>query len=184
MTTHNQVSLCFTTLGTPLGGIRIIANWFIASERNCYLTQSFCERINRYYAENYFSNQHTRAGRYLAKNLPRIPRKLGCRTDFLVSYLVRKILKISPYFAFNYLFAHHIGRDKICKNIYHEMPNVLSDHPLLLAKLSRENAEISEVRAAIADVVFSPLYKLNWKEDIFKKEWLNEQEYLCKILEV
>ena len=159
---------------------RILSNWFIASEKNCYLTQTFCEEHNRYWTENFFSNQRTRLGCYLAKKLPRISRKTGFRTDFLISNFMQKVLKIYPYFAFHYGFASHIRRNAISRRIFKEVPHIDSKNAFQLLRLSSEKIEVEEISKTIADV-FPPVHKLTWKEKIFVRETMTETEYLSTI---
>lgn len=165
----------------PFAKDRVLSNWFIASREGCHLTKAFCKEHNCFWADNIFSNQNTKIGKYLVKNLSKILRKEENDTDFWLSYLTRKILKIYPYRIFHYHFASHLKNDSISNDIFQRVKYASSDNSCQVTKLSRQKENIHKIHE-VASKVYPPVHKLNWKQDIFKREGINELDYLSLVL--
>jgi hypothetical protein len=165
----------------PMEKDRLISSWFIASRKDCPLTQSLCSRFNQYWKNNIFLYQNTKVGKFLVNQLPRIPKKTGYGSDFFISFFARKILKISPYFIFHYLFAYHVKHDSNSNEIFKAMPYSSSNTALQLTRLSRQNESIEIIRDVVSKA-YPPVHKLTWKEPIFQREGLSAAEYIAKVI--
>lgn len=111
---------------------RPLDNWFLASKKECLLTDRFCEEHNRFWAENIFSNQNTEMKEAIVKYFPRILRKKEHETMIWVSYFARKILRVYPY----HIFGYHLETNKASREIFEATSYASSDVAHLAQNLS------------------------------------------------
>ncbi|HLF62365.1 MAG TPA: capsular polysaccharide synthesis protein [Saprospiraceae bacterium] len=139
------------------GPDRIMSNWFLASEKDCYLTNTLCEAVNAYWRENTFSG---RLG--LRKLFLGYYSKNTKRTDLWFHWMITKGLKIFPFFWFHYLFARTARNDRQFRQIWERTPYRPADpiHAVYFYKQSRMIDEQMRGRLMNGD---EPLYKLSWK---------------------
>jgi len=143
------------------GKDREMANWFLASERDCPLTKKMLIEYRSFFTKNSFNNNGYIKER-LIKRLSKYFNSNKERTSYWLSPFVTKILRIYPYFIFHYLFYRLICTDQECKGIWHKTLKVSPNNSRkvqsigLLSKLTNET--ILNISSNIPH-----LYKLTWK---------------------
>ncbi len=139
------------------GPDRMLSSWFLASNKDNYITTAYQKRVNAFWAEN--------------KGLRLIE---GTKWEFLCKKLQKrnpqiwfnsfltKVLKVHPYFWFHYTFEYIYLRDGKFRQLWDSVPKFSADipHRLLLAGLFGPITE--ELKLEIAKKI-SPVYKLTWK---------------------
>src|SRR5258708_33388555 len=89
------------------GPDRMISSWFIATEKNNYITQTYKNKVEAYWNQNPgLVSIETSRWKFLQKCLD----KKGSQIWF--SSFVTKVLKVYPYFWFHYLFENIYLRDQ------------------------------------------------------------------------
>jgi len=145
------------------GPDRIMANWFLASEKGNPLVARLRDRYAAFFMEHDFRTDGW-FGRKVRKRLKKLLNRSEKTTKYWFSPLVTKVLRVYPYYVFHYLFERLISEDPASQRIWNETRKLGADGPLkvlaagLLSPLdSTLKREIDEKRA--------PLYKLSWKYD-------------------
>jgi hypothetical protein len=141
------------------GRDRLISSWFLASRKECYLTVRYCEVVNSYWRDNCLSStRHARIVKLLTAVLNRNP----SLTRLWFSVVVRKILKIYPYYWFHYLFARLVREDRLFKQIWTTTPKYSADGPHQLQFFGLLKPVSEQIKLQI-DTKKEPLYKLTYK---------------------
>jgi len=149
------------------GGKRILANWFMAAQPGNELVRSFREVHTRYWTDLPFRDPRRFHVRVLISGLNRM---LGLHKpwrDFWFSGLVRKKLAIYPYFAFHYHVAWHLRRHEASRTIFNDMPFHDASSVLKPVRLARKGTPLSKLKAEV-ERSSCPLYKLDWKHQLFQ----------------
>jgi len=144
------------------GKDRVMANWFMAAAKDNELMQILCERINVYWTENKFSGMQNKFMLKLRRYLVRLLNVNTTRTAFWFSRIVRKGLRIFPYFWFHYLFSLLARTEKQFGAIWRSTPDFAAGEIL---EISRADPGI--VRSDIQDSILNrktPMYKLSWRK--------------------
>jgi len=105
---------------------RLIANWFIASEPNNYITAKWLSRYDEYFQYNNVTNSYTTIGRKLRRKIRRHYSNSIEKTSIWFSFLIRKILRLSPYLIMHYLFNLLYLRDEKFNGIWDRVPRLFS----------------------------------------------------------
>ena len=138
---------------------RMIASWFIASEKYNYLAITYQKMVNSYWAENpKFTFIEDSGWRFLNKKLFKM------NTQVWFSPLVINTLKVYPYFWFHYMFANIYLRLKPFREQWDNTPKISADIPHSLQLAGLLNLLTEEIKNEI-DNKNAPLYKLTWKYD-------------------
>jgi hypothetical protein len=156
---------------------RIISNWFLACTKDSYLTRSFNDVYNAYWATNVFSNQESVFGNaVLAALSPALARHSG----FWAGPLARRVLRVYPYFIFHYLFAREVRRDVAFARAFARVPYVSAHPSHMVQKLSRLGAPVQSIHEMVLGLR-PPVHKLTWKEPIFRRNHLDEEQYVTAV---
>lgn len=83
---------------------RLIVSWFLASTPNNQLIDKWLEAYHNYFCNNIFTNTNKPIGRFMVRQLSNFLNRKVSITTYWLSFPVRKILKIYPYFILHYLF--------------------------------------------------------------------------------
>ncbi len=140
---------------------RILTSWFMVSEPGNALTQKMYQAFSDYFLNNTFSNYGT-FKRPIRKLTEKILNMSPQTTRFWFSAFVRKVLRISPYFAIHYLFEHLVYRDSECKDIWQRT----NDFPAVAPQKIRRVGPLTPLSKQIKqdfDNCVDPLYKLKYK---------------------
>jgi len=146
----------------PSAKDRVMSNWFLASDKKCYLTKRFCEEHNLFWKNNQFLNRENKAGRFMVKKLKKILNQDASRTRWWFSFFVLKVLRVYPYHVFPYLFAELIKNDIQCRKIWEETKKISVDIPNKL-QIEGMLKPLSEKIKREIDNREAPFYKLTWK---------------------
>lgn len=142
---------------------RPIASWFLAADPKSYMTERFCDEVNRFWANNHFED--LRLGP-IGKLLGSIERRLKrCDHDsvkFRTYFRLMLLMKTYPYYWFHYLFAVVCSKDPLFKKQWMSVPSLEADIPHRLHRFGVFKQPSENLRRAI-DNREDPLYKLTWK---------------------
>jgi hypothetical protein len=141
------------------GRDRLFDSWFLAAGRDCRLMSEQCRSVNSFFTENVFNYDNMR--RYKLA-LEAVVEKHRLLTGLSFSFLVKRILKIYPYFWAHYLFTQAIQRDRECRRIWKQAKKVSAQGPLELQRAGLLSP-MTKTLEEIARRQF--LYKLTWKYD-------------------
>lgn len=136
---------------------RMLSSWFLASHKYNYITTTYQNKVNAFWAENTGIEliEDTRWN-FIYKQL------LKLNPQIWFSSLFTKVLRVHPYFWFHYTFAYIYLRDANFRELWDTVPKFSADipHRLLFAGLFKPVTE--ELKKEI-DQKISPVYKLTWK---------------------
>jgi len=143
------------------GRDRAIASWFLASAPNNLLVKSLHSALSRHLGNPNLSNDGKRVrcailARLLSVNL--------WTTRLWFSSTVVNIFRVYPYFAFHYMFAELIRKDRQCAAIWAATPRLSANIAHRLQSVGLFSAIEPAIRREI-DEKHAPLYKLSWKYD-------------------
>jgi Capsular polysaccharide synthesis protein len=137
---------------------RIISNWFLAAEPGNVLATRMFERMHAYWGEHAFRNaQRPLLAKVLTRLLSRSPRTRG----WWFSPVVTDWLRVSPYFAFMYMFEKLVSEDPACALVWRDSPKVSAGPPHRLYRAGLLSPVTQELRAEI-DRREVPVYKTAW----------------------
>jgi hypothetical protein len=141
-----------------------MANWFMASLPGNHLTRSFCERHNAYWRNNRFPDMGSDTNKALVRLFRIAIGKREDRQRYWLSFFVRRVLRIYPYFVFHYLFAHHLRQDRESREIFEAMPYFSAGPAMSLQRrtLGKERATAQQEGAGRT----APVLKLTWKKEM------------------
>lgn len=136
-----------------------MSNWFMASHPDCYLTCSIRDTVNDFWKSNSYPET------YKGKRYRILKLLLNCcpyTTRFWLSYPVRKLLKVRPYFWFHYMFGKLLSDDPRFKRIWKNTPVIEANAPHTLQKFGLLSPVTEELKCRIASKT-DYVYKLTWK---------------------
>ena len=156
------------------GKDRMMSNWFMVSDTESKIIQTLYKEFAFFFADNSFSNQHTFFGRHVIKILSSLLNTSPENTLFWHSRLVTKILKVYPYFIFHYTFNKVVIEDKGCREEWDLTGEFNADIPHALQHIFHKKEE-NQIKQALAHIEkkLSPVYKLNWRDDMEHEYWKN-----------
>ena len=162
----NYTKSGFFAFANP-GKDRLFSSWFLVSGKNGYLISKYCDEHNLFWNRNCFSNQYTKQGLFIVKQLSRILNRNSYTTKWWFSWVVLKIIKVYPYFIFHYHFAKIIKEDTLFRRIWNETEKYSADIPHKVLSSGLLQPLSQEIKQYI-DNSQSPLYKLTWKYKVDK----------------
>lgn len=144
------------------GRDRLIASWFMAACTGNHLIRSFCAAHNAYWKLNRFPDQKTALRRFLVRKLRVLFGKRQKSQDLWLSFLVRRVFKVFPYFIIHYHFGRHVRRDPKSWAIFSAMPYLSAKSAGMLMRQMMGKAHPLGKRAQSDDDF--PVSKLSWKK--------------------
>lgn len=145
------------------GKDRIIANWFIAAEKDNYLLKQIYQSLIDYWNQHSFRNSGSKNGSRLEYLLKRIINGRSLLLSQLwLTPLFTKVLRIYPYMIYHHMFYYLIRTDPKCRKIYEDMPKFSADLPHLMQREGLLAPLTPKAQDAI-DIRHTPVFKLNWK---------------------
>lgn len=142
--------------------IKLMDNWFMASHRDCYLTQKVCDESNAYWLSN--TGLTRRKATLLSRVLEGLCSRSTATTKHWFSFPVRKLTRSYPYAWFQFLFTKLVSEDARFGDIWEQTPKLSADLPHRLLRLGIISPLTQTAKEEI-DSLVSPLYKLNWRYD-------------------
>ncbi len=174
---HEYMRSGFFVFRDPGRG-RLISNWFIASMPENHLAVSFCKAHTDYWRSNSFPGQNTRFRKRLVRLVRILLGKRIERQDFWLSFPVRRLLRVYPYFIFHYHFAYHVRRDRRSREIFEGMPYYAAAPAQALRKRMLRDRADSIVLPDDAGID-APVSKLTWKKAFPKIRPEAEKDSSC-----
>jgi len=148
------------------GHNRLMANWFMASSLDCYLTVKFADATNRYWLSNRKLRKYKSNNTFLDKTLFRFLLHSPSTTRFWFSFPVTKWLRVYDYMWPPFLFAKLIYEDPRCRRIWHDKKPFGTHVPLGLMKRFKMLEPVTAAAKREFEEQISPLYKLNWRYNV------------------
>lgn len=159
----NHLTSGFFAFEKP-GRDRLISSWFLASGKNCHLTDAYCQEVNSYWSRNLFLHQNKPLGRKIVKWTGKILNRNVRLAGLWVHPFTAKILRLHPYHWFHYIFYRVVATDERSGKIWCQTPKISADIPHRLQIAGLLKPASAGIRAII-DGRKDPLYKLNWRCD-------------------
>ena len=163
------------------GRDRFMSNWFIAAEPDSVILQTLHREFLAYWTGNSFSNQNTAFGKYVTHKLSLLLKKNPQTTLHWFSFLIRKLLRVYPYFIFHYTFNKIILTDERCRDDWSRGKPFEAKGP---HRLQIEQKRSNDAQLALADIEQgrSPVYKLDWRVDATSAYWRTVLDRLSALL--
>ena len=149
---------------------RLLSSWFLAAARDNLLLDGFHRAFTRLWHDDVYWNQNTRAGRFLLRKLDPMLSKNVPRTRFWLSWPVRKLLGIYPYYQIHYVFNRLVRNDARCRAEWAAVKPFSADLPHRLQTYDQCGAGVDVSLADIAART-TPVYKLDWRLDAANPYW-------------
>lgn len=143
------------------GPDRLLANWFMYSEKRCVLVEKLLEEYVSFFRHNYFKRHGLLRGA-ISRAMAVLLNRGVSTTRFWLSPVVTRLFRIYPYFVFHYLFARIVRSNPECRKIWDNTPAF----PAAPALLSRRGGVFCQLTNQFKDEVDEqrhPMYKLTWK---------------------
>lgn len=160
------------------GRDRTMANWFMASEKECPIITKLRDSYVSFFMKNDF-NVDSRFKRIIVKGLSKILNRNEKSTVYWFSPVVTEFLKVYPNFVFHYLFRILVSSDSECRAIWSNTKKLSADEPLKIFRggvLSPANDDIKNE----IDEKRVPVYKLTWKYNHRKYSQSSVLHYLLE----
>lgn len=160
----NYLKSGFFAFNKP-GPDRMISSWFlVAAEKKQTIIEIYAKAVN-----DYWSNSELKPFPLNGKlpnwlTMVKFDLKLTSNPILWHSFLVKKIIKLYPYFWFHYLFEKLYDSNTVFKTTWDKTPKFTADipHEVQFSGLFTEPSP--EIKAFILDKK-APLHKLTWKYD-------------------
>jgi hypothetical protein len=145
------------------GRDRLIANWFMASEKDSLLVVRLYEKLRTYWITNQFQPLSQRQ-QTLTAALGAVLNKSTMTTRFWFHPIVTRLLRIYPYFVFHYWFERLVATDLQCHRIWKKTLPISATHARLIEKLGLHTLVTHAIASHVSECP-APLFKLTWKYD-------------------
>lgn len=144
------------------GRDRIIANWFMASEKDNFLLKMLFEELCSFWNNNSFKNFNSKKRSNEEQLLYRIiNRNLDWPLIWFNPIFIRTF-RTAPYMVYHYKFYELIKTNNQCASIFNKMLKLSADGPHRLKRLGLLNPLNRQTKLLI-DQKSEPLFKLDWK---------------------
>jgi hypothetical protein len=142
---------------------RLIANWFLASQRGSPVAIGLYERLRSYWIQHRFQEPN-RAQRRAIALLSALLNRSTLTTRFWFHPVVSQLLGIYPYFVFHYGFERLVAQDPACRQIWRDPARISAEPPRLIERLGLHSAAKAAIQRQL-QACPAPLFKLTWKYD-------------------
>lgn len=145
------------------GRDRLLATWFLASEKKSPIVIKWAELYVSFFMENSF-NIDGKFKKKLIKCLRKLLNRKEETTKFWFSLIVTKLLKVHPYHVFHYMFGVLVSSHPECRIIWSNTKKISAEiphGPLLDGLLGSVDSDMKKQ----IDEKHAPLFKLTWKYD-------------------
>lgn len=158
---------------------RKIASWFLASQKDNYLTDSFRKNYVTYFLENEFGWQNTYIGNFLKMKIEGALNVNKKMPMFWFTYPVKKLLGMYSYFTFHYKFAETCYKDEKAQSIWDETPYYSANGPLKAIRNGLLSPPTENLKKEVLNRK-EPMYKLSWK---LSMENVNSKSTIAHVFE-
>ena len=142
---------------------RVLSSWFIASKKGSPVCTKLYNKLRSYFIKNNF-NKPNRLQRKVKHILSRILNRSHKTTKYWFNPIITKLLNVSPYFAFHYMFERLVSTDPESKAIWQSTKKLSADSPHLIQTIGLFSLPSESIKKTVNDNE-TPLYKLTWKFD-------------------
>jgi len=147
----------------------LLSSWFLAAVQNNLVISKWKSFVDWYLSINFRNNQTVNEQRPICASTPLgdkltewIDRK-NISTSIWFSWLIRRILRISPYFWIHYAFEYLYRHNSKFKGIWDNTPKIHADMPHIIQEYGMFREDIDP---QLWNNILSkkcPVYKLSWK---------------------
>lgn len=163
------------------GPDRLMSNWFIAAEPDSIILERLREGFLDFFVSNHFSNQNTKLGKMALDFLGARWNTNPTSTVLWHSWLVRKVLRIYPYFIFHYTFNKLVLEDDECRRLWYGSRPFSAAPAHRLQELSQQRGGI-ELAKRLIECQTTPMHKLDWRVDVTSGYWKATLQHLGALL--
>lgn len=143
------------------GRDRIISNWFIAAKKQNIMLIRLYDELIKYWNNNNFKNP-AEPRTPLKQFLKRLINRNFYLTRLWFTPLFTKILRVSPYMVYHYMFYRLLAKDKKLATLFQKMPKM--SKPLMFSfKEDNVYQPLSPEIKSLVDNKSVPLVKLHWR---------------------
>jgi hypothetical protein len=152
------------------GPDRLLSNWMLAAEQGNPILSALYDAYLQIWQTTYFSHQEKRFGKLVLRKLSSILNKNAERATWWTAPIIRKTMRVYPYFIFHYTFNRVILSDPELLRLWKASAALDASLPHRLQQLAdagegKERA-IAEIAQGIGNV-----QKLNWRVDAASPYW-------------
>ncbi len=158
------------------GPDRVMANWFIASEKGNPIITKLSDKLTLFYMQN-GPNLKINDKCWKVSLLGRLLNRSTSTTKYWFSPIATKIFRAYPYFVFHYLFEVIISKGE-CRTIWDRSSKISADGPHALQEFGLLSTVDENIKIRI-DSKLEPMYKLSWK---YKLEECDKDSVLYYLL--
>lgn len=152
------------------GSDRLMANWFIAANRDDVILTNLYREFVAFWENNNFSNQNSKMGKFAIRVLTRLLRKNPRRTGHWLSFVPTKVLRVHPYSIFHYVFnTLALDNDEV-RTIWNAGRPLEAGPAHVLKRLASHPNGVAIATDHIERAT-SPVYKLDWEVDATSPYW-------------
>jgi len=144
------------------GRDRVIANWFIATEKGNKTLDALYHSLISYWNKSNFRNTDNpkrddviQLNRFINRNL--------YMPKLWFTPIFTKILRLCTYMVYHHMFYHLISSRKDLKEVFELMPKIKADLPLSFKKEIINDPLLPELKAVV-DQKKAYMIKLNWRK--------------------
>jgi hypothetical protein len=144
------------------GPDRILSNWFIVSHPQNSIVKKFIESYVTYWNSHSFRV----IGHPVHPVLKLVARVFGRSPALSRLWLTRPFtrwLRVSPYFAFHYIFHELLRNDSTARALWDEMPYISAKQSHMLLRHGLNSPISPEIEQELSSPA-TPIFKLTWKQ--------------------
>ena len=149
---------------------RMMANWFIAAERDNALLVALYDAFVAFLTKRSFANQNNAFGRAAVKRLAPIFSLSMQRTTLWLNPLLQSVVRAYPYYIFHYTFNKLILTRPDLRALWERVPTIEARPLHTLQKLARKPDTLAEALVELERGDW-PVQKLDWRVDLASPYW-------------
>jgi hypothetical protein len=159
----------FFAFRNPAKG-RMMANWFIASERDNELLVALYDMVVDFLTQRNFANQNNAFGQFALKRLKPVLSKSLWRTTLWFNPLLQSVVRAYPYYIFHYAFNKLILTRPDLTALWERVPAIEARPLHILQNYARKPDKLADALSALERSDW-PVQKLDWRVDLATPYW-------------
>lgn len=157
---------------------RIVASWFIASEKGCPIISKLYENLTLFWIKNDLKKP-TKLQQKIKRRLSKVLNRSEKTTKYWLTPIIIKLLREYPYYVFHFLFERLVSTDPESQIIWKNTKKLSANDPHIIQRNGLLSTLTESIKKQIDDKQI-PLYKLTWKYDHSKYSSSTLLFYLIK----
>jgi hypothetical protein len=149
---------------------RMMANWFIAAERDNSLLVALHDTFVEFLTQRTFPNQNTAFGRAVLKKLVPILSRSFKRTTLWLNPALQAVVRAYPYYIFHYTFNRLILTRPELRALWERVPTIEARPLHRLQNYAKQPDRLADALAGLEREDWQ-LQKLDWRVDLTAPYW-------------